>query len=331
MHQPIRGLASTSVRTPPALQDAPKGLSATEPPRSALARARSEGALKEAQERVGCVSASTRAACVWVPPVIYRTQNFLHTWTSWSLRRPRSLVGAPAMSPAPRFVWNKELARACEARMHTESARGATNRALMWQSALGTLRACPAIYVTRAHTIANLPAQLPRAAAIAFENIMRGQEDIVPGGAHRLPPQGAPTAVESAIETLDAEALAEELRLARARVGRLAAAVEAEEAALIRTSLRDEQAAAAAQAAPSAIRSQSQAEKQLRARLRARVDQAEELLKAEHAKLQSQLQDPCARAFRPLLVSPQLLPFAPHSVPPLPPSAPSPGSRLRMR
>ena len=85
----------------------------------------------------------------------------------------------------------------------------------------------------------------------------------------------------------DAIALEDELRQTTARVHKLAAAVEAEEAALVRTTLAEAEMVAASQFRPGSSRS-SMTEGQLMAK----VSQAEQLLRAEHAKLKESLADP---------------------------------------
>ena len=87
---------------------------------------------------------------------------------------------------------------------------------------------------------------------------------------------------------MDAVALEEELRLATLRVHKLGAAVEAEEAALIRTTLTEAEVVASCQAPRRATAKGMPTEGQLIAR----VSQAEELLRHELSELRESLADP---------------------------------------
>ena len=82
---------------------------------------------------------------------------------------------------------------------------------------------------------------------------------------------------------MDAEQIEADLKASRARLQRLAAQVEAEEGALVRTTLAEAEVTAAARRRPVTTMEQQ---------LMARVTQAEQLLSAEHDKLKSALADP---------------------------------------
>jgi hypothetical protein len=90
-------------------------------------------------------------------------------------------------------------------------------------------------------------------------------------------------------EPSSSESLELELQQARARVQRLAAAIAAEEGALVRTALAEAEESAAAERAPThnALRGPRPTEQ----RLRAQVTQAEQLLRQEHEKLKALLAD----------------------------------------
>ena len=85
----------------------------------------------------------------------------------------------------------------------------------------------------------------------------------------------------------DRLAIEEEARLASSRVHRLAAVVEAEEAALVRTTLAEAELAADAHG-----RLPAQQSSTTEGQLTARVMQAQQLLADEHAKLRETLADP---------------------------------------
>ena len=102
-------------------------------------------------------------------------------------------------------------------------------------------------------------------------------------------PRSLAGATQTVGSMADSIALEEDLRLATLRVHRLAAAVEAEEAALVRTTLAAAEVSAAnhtygKRPASSGGTTETQ--------LQSRVTQAEQLLKDEHAKLREQLADP---------------------------------------
>ena len=98
-------------------------------------------------------------------------------------------------------------------------------------------------------------------------------------------PPAAAWAVHSEGEAADVEALSQSLRLARARVRRLEAAVEAEEAALVQVSLTEAEVDAAA--GPAAALAARQAE----AKLQSRVGQTRQLLDKEKAQLRAALSE----------------------------------------
>ena len=85
---------------------------------------------------------------------------------------------------------------------------------------------------------------------------------------------------------MDAIALEEELRLATLRVHKLGAAVEAEEAALVRTTLTEAEVVANSKGSRRTRAAPTEGQ------LIARLSQAEQLLRLEHAKLRESLADP---------------------------------------
>lgn len=88
----------------------------------------------------------------------------------------------------------------------------------------------------------------------------------------------------ASFERMDPEQIEAELKASRSRVQRLAAQIEAEEGALVRSTLTEAEITAAARRRVPTTAMEQQ--------LMARVAQAEQLLRAEHDKLRAALEDP---------------------------------------